>query len=72
MADWRKVAKVCALGDGHVSEREVNILRAAIFAEGKISRSELDFLHELKAEAKTTVKALDALIEECEKAHGQV
>ncbi len=68
MAEWRKVAKALALADGYVSEKEVTILRTAIFADGKVSKSELDFLKEIKAEAKSAVKSLDALIEECEKA----
>ncbi len=68
MADWRNVAKALALTDGHVSEREVEILRKAIFADAKVSKSELQFLKELKQEAKTAVKSLDALIAECEKA----
>ncbi len=67
MADWRKTAKAFALADGHVSEKEVSILRAEIFADGKVSKSELDFLKEIKAEAKSAVKSLDTLIEECEK-----
>ena len=44
MAEWRKVAKAFALADGHISEKEVSILRAEIFADGKVSKSELDFL----------------------------
>jgi hypothetical protein len=68
MAEWRKVAKAFALGDGHISEKEVNVLRESLFADGKISKSELDFLTELKNEAKSHVKTLDKLIEECEKA----
>ncbi len=68
MAEWRKVAKAFALGDGHISEKEVNVLRESLFADGKISKSEFDFLTELKNEAKSHVKALDKLIEECEKA----
>mgnify|MGYP003572149408 CR=1 FL=1 len=68
MAEWRKVAKAFALGDGHVSEKEVGVLREALFADGHISKSELDFLHELKKEAKTSVKALDTLIDDCDKA----
>ena len=67
MAEWRKVAKAFALGDGHVSQQEVNILREHLFADGKISKSELDFLHEVKKEAKTSVKLLDDLITDCEK-----
>ncbi|MEY3220005.1 MAG: hypothetical protein RIT27_1362 [Pseudomonadota bacterium] len=67
MAEWRKVAKAFALADGHISEKEVSILRAEIFADNKVSKSELDFLKEIKAEAKSAVKSLDVLIEECEK-----
>jgi hypothetical protein len=70
MAEWRKVAKAFALGDGHISGREVDILRKELFADGKISKSELDFLHELKSSAKTSVQKLDELIKECEKAQG--
>ena len=67
MAEWRKVAKVMALGDGHVSQKEVEILREVILKDAKISKSEIDFLQEIKTEAKTTVKALDELITDCEK-----
>lgn len=68
MAEWRNVAKAFALGDGHISQKEVGILRQAIFADGRISKSELDFLQEIKQEAKTAVKDLDVLIADCEKA----
>ena len=67
MAEWRQVAKVCALGDGHISTKEVDILRKAILADGTANKSELEFLHEIKEEAKTAVQALDDLIEDCEK-----
>lgn len=68
MAEWRKVAKAFALGDGHISEKEVATLDESFFKDEHISQSELDFLYEIKKEAKTTVKALDALIEKCEAA----
>ena len=67
MAEWRKVAKVMALGDGHVSQKEVEILREVILKDAKISKSEIDFLQEIKAEAKSSVKNLDELIADCEK-----
>ncbi|RTZ66205.1 MAG: hypothetical protein DSZ29_03260 [Aquificaceae bacterium] len=67
MAEWRQVAKVCALGDGHISTKEVEILRAVILADGSANKSELAFLQEIKKEAKTAVKALDDLIADCEK-----
>jgi len=66
MAEWRKVAKAFALGDGHISQKEVEILRKEILADGALSKSELDFLHEIKAEATSSVKLLDELIAECE------
>jgi hypothetical protein len=68
MAEWRKVAKALALGDGYIDEKEVSILRKELFADGKIDKSELDFLYEIKRGAATVVKALDKLIEDCEKA----
>ncbi len=67
MAEWRQVAKVMALGDGHISIKEVEILRKVILADGSANKSELSFLKEIKKEAKTTVKALDDLIADCEK-----
>ncbi|HIC78022.1 MAG TPA: hypothetical protein EYP02_02455 [Sulfurovum sp.] len=67
MAEWRKVAKVVTLGDGHVSQKEVEILREIILKDGHISKSEMDFLKEIKAEAKSSVKLLDELITDCEK-----
>lgn len=65
MAEWRKVAKAFALADGHVTQKEVEILRKEILADGHVSKSELDFLLEIKAEAKSSVKLLDDLIDEC-------
>jgi len=68
MAEWRKVAKAFALGDGHISQKEVKLLRELLLADGQISKSEMDFLYEIKREAKTSVSLLDNLIAECEKA----
>ncbi len=70
MAEWRKVAKAFALGDGHVSQKEVATLREALLKDDHISKSELDFLYEIKNEAKSTVKMLDELIAECEQKSG--
>jgi uncharacterized tellurite resistance protein B-like protein len=70
MAQWRDVAKAFALADGHISQKEVNILRKALFADQHISKSELDFLKEIKQEAKSSVQLLDELIADAEKAIG--
>jgi len=71
MAEWRKAAKAFILGDGHISQKEVNLLRQELFADGRLSKSEMDFLYEVKREAKTAVKLLDDLIADCEKALAQ-
>lgn len=68
MAEWRKVAKAFALGDGHISQKEVNVLRELFFKDDSISQSEVNFLKEIKAEAKSAVQLLDELIADCEKA----
>lgn len=67
MADWRQVAKVCVLGDGHISKKEVDILRKVILSDNSANKSELDFLKEIKNEAKSSVQDFDVLIEDCEK-----
>lgn len=66
MAEWRKVAKAFALADGHITQKEVDILRKQILADDAVSKSELDFLLEIKAEATSTVKLLDELIADCQ------
>jgi hypothetical protein len=66
MAEWRKVAKAFALADGHITQKEVDILRQQLLADGAVSKSELDFLLEIKADASTSVKLLDDLITECQ------
>lgn len=66
MAEWRKVAKAFALADGHITQKEVQVLRKEILADGAISKSEMDFLLEIKAEAASSVKLLDELIDECQ------
>lgn len=66
MAEWRKVAKAFALADGHISQKEVDILRQQLLADGVVSKSELDFLLEIKAAAKSSVKLLDDLIADCQ------
>ncbi len=67
MAQWRNVAKAFALGDGHISIKEVDALRKELLADDDVNQSELNFLLEIKAEAKSTVQALDELIADCEK-----
>jgi hypothetical protein len=41
-----------------------------LLADGQVSKSELDFLREIKKEAASSVQLLDELIADCEKAMG--
>ena len=68
MAEWRKVAKAFALESGHITQKEVTVLREQIFADNHISKSELDFLKEIKEDAESSVQLLDELISDCEAA----
>jgi len=66
MAKWRRVAKAFALADGHITQKEVEILRKEILADDDVSKKEMKFLLEIKAEATSSVKMLDDLIAECQ------
>src|SRR5262249_42871594 len=55
MADWRKTAKAFLLADGGIDDREVAVLRKEVFADGKADETEVDFLLELRREAKRLV-----------------
>lgn len=61
MAEWKKVAMAFALSDGRIDTKEVTILREQLFADGRIDRSELEFIAELRKRAESTVKAFDDL-----------
>ncbi len=69
MAEWRNVAKVAIMGDGRIDTREVDILRKALFADNKINKSELEFINEIRKEAKSSVKAFDELFIDGVKSH---
>ena len=66
MAKWRRIAKAFALADGHITQKEVEILRKEILADDEVSKKEMEFLLEIKAEATSSVKMLDDLIAECQ------
>jgi len=38
MADWRETALTILLSDGAIDDREVNVIRKELFADGKIDR----------------------------------
>ncbi|MGL4550197.1 MAG: hypothetical protein ACRC33_03330 [Gemmataceae bacterium] len=62
MADWKKTAKAILLADGAIDEREVAVLRAEFLADGKVDDSELDFLLELRRDAKAVVPGFHFLM----------
>lgn len=62
MADWKKTAKAFLLADGGIDDREVTVLRKELFADGKVDEVELDFLLELKRDAKRVVPAFHFLM----------
>jgi hypothetical protein len=69
MADWRKVAKAFALSDGRIDTKETTILRKELFADGKIDKSELEFLYEIRKGASSTVRDFTELFIEAVKAN---
>jgi hypothetical protein len=62
MADWRKTAKAFLLADGGIDDREVAVLRKEVFADGKADETEVDFLLELRRDAKRLVPAFHFLV----------
>jgi hypothetical protein len=62
MADWKYTAKAFLLADGGIDDREVGVLRKELFADGKIDDVEMDFLMELKRDAKRLVPGFHFLM----------
>ena len=48
MANWRTLCKMALLADGTIDDREVEIIRKEFFADGRIDRTELEFLLEVR------------------------
>ena len=62
MADWRKLAKALALADGRIDTREATIIKAEIWADGRLDKSELEFLLDLKKGATTVVREFNTML----------
>src|SRR5262249_51272679 len=62
MADWRKVAKSLALANGHIDERITFILRCELFGDGKLDRSALEVLLDLRRSAPSADRCFHQLI----------
>lgn len=52
MADWKKLAKAALLADGRIDARETKIIRKEFFADRVIDKEELEFLNDLRHQAK--------------------
>jgi len=62
MANWRTPCKLALLADGTIDEREVEIIRKEFFADGRIDRTELEFLLEVRREAQSSVPSFQKLL----------
>jgi uncharacterized membrane protein YebE (DUF533 family) len=55
MADWKKMAKALILADGYIEEKETEIIRKELMADGVINKSEAEFLIDLRNSAPKAV-----------------
>jgi uncharacterized tellurite resistance protein B-like protein len=62
MADWKKLAKALALADGRLDTKETNIIRKELFGDGRIDKSELEFLLDLKKHATSVVREFNLMV----------
>jgi uncharacterized tellurite resistance protein B-like protein len=59
MADWRTLAKNLILADGVIEPRDTVILQREFLADQRIDRSELQFLVELRKQAKAVSQTFE-------------
>lgn len=62
MADWRKLAKSLALADGRIDTKEATIIKNEIWADGRLDKSELEFLLDLKKGATSVVREFNTML----------
>ena len=55
MADWKRLAKALALTDGYIERKETDTIKKEFIADGVISKSEAEFLIDLRRSAKRAV-----------------
>jgi hypothetical protein len=55
MADWQNLATKAILADGKIDDAEVKILQKELYADGVIDRTEVNFLINLRNQAKGQV-----------------
>ncbi|MFO0876733.1 MAG: hypothetical protein U0840_05115 [Gemmataceae bacterium] len=62
MADWKKLAKSLALADGRIDTKETQIIKKEIWADGRLDKSELEFLLDIKKSATSTVHEFNNML----------
>jgi uncharacterized membrane protein YebE (DUF533 family) len=62
MADWKKLAKSLALADGRIDVKETRIIKKEIEADGRLDKSELEFLLDLKKHASSVVGEFNTML----------
>jgi hypothetical protein len=62
MADWKKLAKNLILADDYIEERETDIIRAEILADGVVDKAEAEFLIDLRKSAKKAVQKFHVFV----------
>lgn len=62
MADWKKLAKAVILADGYIERKEVDIIKRELLADGVISKSEAEFLVDLRKSAPKAVAEFHAFV----------
>ncbi|MBA4188859.1 MAG: hypothetical protein C0467_12750 [Planctomycetaceae bacterium] len=62
MADWKKLAKAVILADGYIEEKETDIIRKELLADGVINKSEAEFLVDLRNSAPKAVAKFHAFV----------
>jgi uncharacterized tellurite resistance protein B-like protein len=60
--NWPAFAKTLLLDDGRISEREAELLRRAILADGVVDRQEAAFLMDLKRSAQSVHEEFDRFL----------
>lgn len=62
MADWKKLCKNLILADGYIEEKETDIIRAELLADGVINKSEAEFLIDLRNSAPKAVAKFHSFV----------
>jgi hypothetical protein len=55
MADWKKLCKELILADGYIERKETDLIKKELMADGVISKSEAEFLIDLRRSAPKAV-----------------